>query len=54
MKSLQNIITVYILKMQNKNKVIMKEYLLLNVQEPNSLDNLSIYLILPSEEINSP
>lgn len=52
MKYLQNIITAYILK--NKNKVVMKENLLLNVQEQNSLDNLSIYLILSSEEINSP
>lgn len=52
MKYLQNIITAYILK--NKNKVVVKENLLLNVQEPNSLDNLSIYLILSSEEINSP
>lgn len=52
MKYLQNIITAYILK--NKNKVVVKENLLLNVQEQNSLDNLSIYLILSSEEINSP
>lgn len=52
MKYLQNIITAYILK--NKNKVVVKENLLLNVREPNSLDNLSIYLILSSEEINSP
>lgn len=54
MKSLQNIITVHILKMQNKNKVIMKEHLLLNVQGLNNLNNLSIFLILSSEETNSP
>lgn len=53
MKSLQNIITVHILKMQNKNE-IMKEHLLLNVQGLNNLNNLSIFLILSSEETNSP
>lgn len=53
MKSLPSLITVHILKMRNKNKVVMKEHLLLNIQGTNNLNSLCIYEILSSEEINS-
>lgn len=46
------IIIIHILKWWGKSR--QKGNLLLNVQGPNNLNNLSIYLILSSEAINSP